>query len=129
MPFQTVQDAYRWALFHGLQKLTALAKNKDVTAEYSQLASWVRVASAMESALKYDGDLNATIRTIDKLIDNGHSEKALELAELVWMNADKLGDPYWAKVYAMKAKHTLDRIRKRMAKARDTKDAKGEQEP
>lgn len=113
LPFETNQDAARWALFHGLERLTVLSKDADVKGAFQAVKLMVMAAAAQKSNLYFEKQLDAIFSTVEGLEKGGHEVKAVELADKVWRGADRIDDPYWSKVYREKAKKVLDVMKRK----------------
>jgi hypothetical protein len=109
--FQTESDVFRWCIKYGLAELAKRARDPEVTNEASVLAGWLRVASAEDERLYYVGVLKRVETMVGKLLQQGHRDKALELAEKVWSSVDKLRDEHWREFYRKRMKSLLDRIK------------------
>jgi hypothetical protein len=110
--FQTESDIFRWCIKQGIGELSKRAKDEDVTNEASTLAGWVRAAAVEMEHIYYLDILRKISTTVERLTTDGHREKAIELAERVWVTIDRIGDEYWRAEYRKKTKAMLDRARK-----------------
>lgn len=111
LPFETQNDVWRWCVHQGLGLLSKIVEDKDVTSEYSAIASWTRTESVQLEHLFYERHLKRISESVHKLADAGHMPKALELAELVWRQTDRIADPYWCERYRTMMKRVLDQLR------------------
>lgn len=128
LPFETQQDIFRFAIFHGLQALIKMEQDEQITGDWAQIMNWRRANSRLLEAIVYKEELERTFKVINKLADDGHWEQAIQHAEMTWMNADKLEDPYWRDTYRKQARAMLDRMKGRMRRRRaeDARNGDGE---
>lgn len=113
LPFETLQDIWRWCIHHGLEKLAKLVDDEEVTGEWSTIQNWVRTESVQMEHLYYEKHLERIIESVKKLANEGHTVKAIELADLVWRQSDRIADPHWCDMYRSRMKKVLDRLKDR----------------
>lgn len=96
---------------HGLTKLAEMAEDEEVTGEFAEIQNWIRSEAVQMEHAYYAKHLKRIMDSVVQLHQEGHTAKALELADLVWRGNDRIADSYWRARYREQAKRTLDRIR------------------
>lgn len=116
LPFETEADVARWCLHQGIQIVAKIADNEEITSSFSALRSWLQTTAKSRENRTYQEHLNKISAEIDALDSEGHEQKALELADRVWRQTDRLEDPYWREFYRKRAKGALDELKTKVAR-------------
>ena len=127
-PFETDQDVWRWCMFYGLQELSDRAKDKEVTAARIMMENWIRASAVQMEFVYYESKLKKMQEVVEALQNNGHHEKALELAEMLWKGADALEDVYWCKYYRTKSYEIVQWVKEQEKVRRKEERKAGERE-
>jgi hypothetical protein len=109
--FQTEQDVFRWCLEKGLELLSLQARDEQVTSIMAMLHSWAVASRAELENMFYENNLRGQVYAVETLIVEGHTVKALKIAETLWEEHDRIDDIYWRGKYRKVAKGLLDRAR------------------
>lgn len=110
--FQTEQDVWRFCVSFGLDHLAAALDDGEVTTDVALLKAWDDQTKVQMEFAMYERVIRNHSAAIRTLIRGGHAAKAVEIAEAVWRQHDKIEDQYWRKVYRAQAKELLDMARR-----------------
>lgn len=106
--FETEQDVLRWCITRGIEELGRRSESREITGDAALLVAHNRMAKDELEQQFYLHAIETQESSIRTLVLHGRPDRAVQLAEMMWVEYDKVENPYWRGEFRTRIKQILD---------------------